>query len=107
MLRKRIFSTSPYLSLLLPKPENGATRHMLKYNNKTLLDMEKKLLKMRKIEQDRRRLNNIPEKPDEPLSEFLQPKERHYDTFLEHSDKKKLLGVSFWFIWLIILDYTE
>ena len=23
MLRKRIFSTSPYLSLLLPKPENG------------------------------------------------------------------------------------
>ena len=37
MLRRRIFSTSPYLSLLLPKPENGQTRHMLKYNNKALL----------------------------------------------------------------------
>ena len=39
MLRRRIFSTSPYLSLLMPKPENGQTRHMLKHNNKTLLGM--------------------------------------------------------------------
>lgn len=37
LLRKRIFSTSPYLSLLLPKPEHGGTRNMLKYNNKNLL----------------------------------------------------------------------
>jgi len=42
LLRKRIFSTSPYLSLLLPKPENGLTRYMMKHNNKNLLDLEKK-----------------------------------------------------------------
>lgn len=45
-LRKRIFSTSPYLSLLLPKPENGATRYIMKYNNKGLMDIENKRKKM-------------------------------------------------------------
>jgi len=68
LLRKRIFSTSPYLSLLLPKPEHGGTRNMLKYNNKNLLgknilltiilillEMEKKKLKMKKLAMDRRR----------------------------------------------------
>jgi len=51
LLRKRIFSTSPYLSLLLPRPENGLTRYMMKYNNKNLLDIEKKREKTkRKLE---------------------------------------------------------
>merc|ERR1712110_418221 len=73
MLRRRIFSTSPYLSLLLPKPENGQTRHMLKYNNKSLLDMEKKRLKTLKMQQDRRRLLPQKEEEEEPLHEFLAP----------------------------------
>ena len=48
LLRKRIFSTSPYLSLLLPKPENGLTRYMMKFNNKNLLEIEQKREKTRR-----------------------------------------------------------
>lgn len=44
---------------------------MLKYNNRNLLDIERKKLKMKKIAMDKRKSNNIMEEPEEPLNEFL------------------------------------
>ena len=55
--------------------------------------MEKKRIKMLKMQHDRRKAQNIPEEHDEKLHEFLAPVEKGYDTFLEQGDKKKLLGV--------------